>query len=500
MGPLWHLSLSFVPLLIVVLLPFAFSASKPDIIFILTDDQDLELGSLVAMPKLKALVADMGATYTNAYVNTPVCCPSRATIFTGLLQHNTGVVNNTQQGECFGREWRAHHENNTFNIALQNAGYRTSFAGKYLNEYYNATHVPPGWTDWFALLGNSVYYDYNMSVNGQLVSHGGNYSTDYFTDLVGNHSVAWLEESFRNYTDSPVFSMIATPACHDPQTPAPQYANLFPNMTAPRTPNFNYHSIGNESKHFIVNWEQSPMSNTSIYTIDTKYANRLRTLVSVDDIVGNVIDLLTKYKRLDNAYIVFFSDNGYHLGQFCITFDKRMPYETDIHIPMFARGPSINPASYVTDITLSIDLASTFVYIATGVVPEEMDGQPFIATTNNDTAPRRDFIIEYTGEYSSNCSGLWPGCCNITTNALLDNWCIDSGNNTYSCLRTLTSQSNTLYCEFQDALNFTEYYDLRLDPYEQYNSAWKSSSVIAPLASRLKYYKQCRGRVACNPR
>eukprot|EP00026_Physarum_polycephalum_P001268 Phypoly_transcript_01269.p2 GENE.Phypoly_transcript_01269~~Phypoly_transcript_01269.p2 ORF type:complete len:397 (-),score=45.48 Phypoly_transcript_01269:413-1603(-) len=394
MGTLYPHYLCCVPLLFALVVPLVLSASAPDIIFILTDDQDLELGSLVAMPKLKSLVADLGATYTNAYVNTPVCCPSRATIFSGLLQHNTGVLNNTQQGQCFGTQWIAEHENNTFNVNLQNAGYRTSFSGKYLNEYYNATHVPPGWTDWFALLGNSVYYDYNMSVNGLLVSHGGNYSTDYFTDLVGNHSVAWLEESFRNYTDSPVFSMIAVPACHDPQTPAPQYANLFPNITAPRTPNFNYHSFGNESKHFLVDWEQYPMSNTSVSTIDTKYANRLRTLVSVDNIVGNVIDLLTQYKRLDNAYVIFFSDNGYHLGQFCVAFDKRLPYETDIHVPMFVRGPTIKPGTYVTDITLSVDLAPTFIYLATGEAALEMDGQPFITTAAN-YSQRLDFVIEY---------------------------------------------------------------------------------------------------------
>lgn len=474
------------------------NGASPDIIFVLTDDQDLDLGSLIAMPNLRALIADEGATFTNAYVTTPVCCPSRASILTGLYQHNTGVVNNSADGQCFGEQWVEFHENNTFAVGLQNAGYRTSYSGKYMNDYQNATHVPAGWDDWFALLGNSVYYDYNMSVNGMQVSHGSNYSFDYFTDLVGNHSLAWLEESFNNFSSSPVFSMIATPACHDPETPAPQYQNLFANLSAPRTPNYNFHSYGNESKHWLVNWEQSPMSNDSVNITDWKYQDRLRTLVSVDDIIGNVVKLLSKYKRLDNAYILFFSDNGYHLGQFCVTFDKRLPYETDIHVPMFVRGPSIKPGSIVTDITLNIDLAPTILYFATGQAPPQMDGQTFVPGTEN-YVQRQDFLIEYVGEGGVNCSGLWPGCCNTTTNVLLAPWCIDASNNTYACVRRLSPMQNDLYCEFYETPTFYEYYDLQEDPFEQYNAAYKlPPSGSIPLENRLHYLKQCQGTVACN--
>lgn len=79
------------------------------------------------------------------------------------------------------------------NIAhyLSQAGYKTFFSGKYLNNYGTSagepvTHVPQGWTDWQALVGNSVYYDYILSNNGVAEQHHHNYTEDYLTDLIAN--------------------------------------------------------------------------------------------------------------------------------------------------------------------------------------------------------------------------------------------------------------------------------------------------------------------------
>jgi len=221
----------------------------------------------------------------------------------------------------------------------------------------------------------------------------------------------------------------------------------------------------------------------------------------VDDIIGKVIALLEKYKRLDNAYVVFFSDNGYHLGQFCVAYDKRLPYETDIHVPMFVRGPNIKPNTIIDDITLNIDLGPSFVYMATGKSVPYMDGQPIFPDSPN-YFPRVDFAVEYVGEADySNCSGMWPGCCNLTSHQFVNpfqRWCIDSGNNTYGCLRSINSYSNNLYCEFQDDVGFREYYDLRRDPYEQFNIAIESYNITAPLSARMRYLRSCAGRASCN--
>jgi N-acetylglucosamine-6-sulfatase len=99
-----------------------------------------------------------------------------------------------------------------------------------LNAYCSApaepvSHIPPGWDDWQALCGNSVYYNYRLSNNGTAESHGANYATDYLTDLVKNRSLSFIEN---NAGVKPMFMMISVPSSHQPADPAPQYSNLFP--------------------------------------------------------------------------------------------------------------------------------------------------------------------------------------------------------------------------------------------------------------------------------
>ena len=73
--------------------------------------------------------------------------------------------------------------------------------------------------------------------------------------------------------------------------------------------------------------------------------NRLRTLLSVDDMVEDVYNILRRKNMLDNTYLFFTSDHGYHLGQFGLPYDKREPYEFDIRIPMMIKGPGITPGT-----------------------------------------------------------------------------------------------------------------------------------------------------------
>jgi N-acetylglucosamine-6-sulfatase len=159
---------------------------RKNIVFVLTDDQDMILGGLTPMTKLKKLVIDKGILFKNAFVTTPICCPSRSSILTGKYIHNHGAHNNTIAGNCAGADWVAKNEVNTTAAYLKALGYRTMFAGKYLNQYGSTTepltHVPPGWDSWLGLKGNSVYYNYAVSDNGVQVKHGSDYSSDYFTD------------------------------------------------------------------------------------------------------------------------------------------------------------------------------------------------------------------------------------------------------------------------------------------------------------------------------
>src|SRR5215208_6868907 len=132
--------LKLAPLLLLGLLaggasltPTTAAAPKPNLVVILTDDQDLTLGSLDHMPRTRDLIARQGMTFSNYFVPLSLCCPSRATILTGLYPHNHKVYTNFPPDGGFERFDELGHEEATLATALHAAGYRTALIGKYLN-------------------------------------------------------------------------------------------------------------------------------------------------------------------------------------------------------------------------------------------------------------------------------------------------------------------------------------------------------------------------------
>ena len=155
---------------------------RPNILFLLSDDQDSILGGTDHMPQLKHWIANQGAALSNFFVHTPACCPSRSSILSGRYLHNGGALSNSIQRNCYGEEWRQGAEQQTFAVSAKLAGYKTYFAGKYLNQYATRTaesnhsvctpanelgcyRVPPGWDGWLGLVGNSQYYHYDVVVS-----------------------------------------------------------------------------------------------------------------------------------------------------------------------------------------------------------------------------------------------------------------------------------------------------------------------------------------------
>lgn len=225
----------------------------------MTDDQTA--ASLSAMAATNRLLAAEGTSFSRTFVSFPICCPSRATFFTGQYAHNHGVLHNRPP---FGGYVKL-DKTNWLPVWLQQAGYRTINVGRTLNGYGldnpNRAEVAPGWTEWYAPLDPSTfnYYEYTFNENGTLVGYprpgeGNEHLTD-FENRLAAHAIERAAPSAQPFFLSVTWSAphSGRPATSDDPPdfettePAPRYRNAFAGTALPRSPSFDEADVRDRS-------------------------------------------------------------------------------------------------------------------------------------------------------------------------------------------------------------------------------------------------------------
>ncbi|MGW2480740.1 sulfatase family protein [Streptomyces sp. NPDC001571] len=454
------------------------SSTRPNIVFVLTDDLSWNL--VQYMPHVKELQKD-GTTFSNYYVTDSLCCPSRSSILTGEFPHNTGVFTNNGDDGGYASFNRNGDEKKCYAPAMQKAGYRTGFMGKYLNGYLpadkngtSAPYVPPGWNTWDAAGNGYPEFNYALNENGKVV-HYGHDPKDYLTDVVAGKARSFIDSAA---TDKKPFMLeLATFAPHAPSTPAPRDARSFPGLKAPRTPAYNTPST------LTPKWQSglTPLSSEEQTSIDQKFAKRVRSVQAVDDMIAGVRSELESKGLARNTYIVFSSDNGFHMGEHRLRPGKQTAYDTDIKVPLVVAGPGVPAGHTVSQLAENIDLSPTFQDLSGAGAPTTADGRSLapLLRGQSPTDWRQAVLIEHHHPVSKTDD----------PDAAPDN----SGNPpTYEAIRT----ANALWVEYADGER--EYYDTTADPNELQNKAASLSAARRDaLHATLTAMQHCSGTVSC---
>ena len=369
-------------------------AERPNVIMILTDD--LDTASISHMPNLKSLLIEEGTTFENAFVTNSLCCPSRATILRGQYSHNTDILSNEPPNGGFEKFRSLGRQNSTVATWLQDAGYQTVLVGKYMNGY-DTTYVPPGWDEWYGIAGN--YTSTDLNENGEIVSYDpGRYHLDDVlaekaVDFVGGKGRGGAPTFFR--PEKPFFMWLGTTAPHAPAEPATRHQDALADATLPRTPSFDEGDVSDKPAWISDNPSLNP---EQVARAEELHRKRLQSMLAVDDMIGDLVEALRKSGELDNTYLVFTSDNGFHLGQHRLTMGKWTSYEEDIRVLLIVRGPGVPEGRTLPHLVLNNDLAPTFADLAGAKTPPFVDGRSLEPLLSTDPTPeeewRRAFLVE----------------------------------------------------------------------------------------------------------
>jgi len=326
---------------------------RPNFLVIVTDDQRADTFTAEFMPLTYTMIAENGVLFERGYVTTPLCCPSRSSILTGMLARHHGVQRNSDS-----------LLQTTFVERLHEVGYYTGLVGKYLNSWDGSAR--PEFDYWVAHAGGAVgsYFNPRLNVHGEWITHQG-----YMTHILGSYALEFLQHT----PDNQPFALLFTPnAPHSPFQPAPEHQELYPDLPPHRPPNFNEADVSDKPT-----WVRNRplLTPAQIATIDTNRRRQLQMLKSLDDAIGDILSLLSDQGRLDETFVVFLSDNGFFWGEHRIQQGKDRVYEVSQRVPLAVRYPRLIRQPRVEGrIVANIDIAPTIYQLARVPIPPEVDG------------------------------------------------------------------------------------------------------------------------------
>ncbi len=369
----------------------AAAQTRPNIVFIMTDDHAAHALSsygsrLIKTPHLDRIGKE-GMRFANAFVTNSICTPSRAVILTGKYSHLNGVpvFNHLDNSQPLLSKY------------MQTAGYHTGIIGKWHLGGNNAQRpnegMPTGFDYWNILPGQGLYFDPVMIELGERKKLKG-----YTTDLITDYAMQFIEKRPK---DKPFFLMYHHKAPHRNWQPDEKYRKQFENVTLPLPATFNdeYAGKSDASRNATMHIDQDlndndlkmkpPAGLAGQELKQWKYQRYMRDYLacvqSVDDNVGRFLDYLDKNGLAENTLVIYTSDQGFFLGEHNF-FDKRFMYEESLRTPLLVRWPKqIKPGQVSQAMVLNLDFPATMLDAASVPVPADMQGRSFLPVLRGKT-------------------------------------------------------------------------------------------------------------------
>ena len=376
---------------------------RPNVVFVLTDDQRSDALGCMGHPHLKTphidRLAQEGLLFKNHFCTTSLCSPSRASILGGLYAHSHGVVNNFTD---YPRDLP------TFPRQLQSNGYTTAYIGKWhMGEDDDSKR--PGFDHFVTHRGQGKYFNTEFRVNNgeRKVVPG------YYTTVVTDMALDWIQQQEKGgEKKKPFMLMLGHKAPHSFYFPEKKYEKSFDHVRIPY-PETAF-QLGDKPKWIsqrLSTWHgiYGPLFDWRKDFPDTSAAGMLNfekmvraywgTLLSVDDSVGRLYAYLEKTGQLDNTLFIFTSDNGLLEGEHGMV-DKRTGHEPSLRIPLVVRYPGLTTTAKTVEAqTLTLDFASSILEICGAPPLPKTQGRSWKnLVTNGDPNWRTSWYYEYNYE------------------------------------------------------------------------------------------------------